>query len=55
MLIVDNGKRQIMEGIELPNQGRIRMLGEMENYKYLAVDAIKKTEIKEKISMHQMN
>ena len=32
-----NGKRQIMEGIELPNQERIRTLGEKENYKYLGI------------------
>ena len=37
-------KRQIREGIELPNQGRIRMLWDKENYKYLRkleVDTIK--------------
>ena len=30
-----NGKRQIMEGIELPHQERIRKLGEKETYDYL--------------------
>ena len=37
-------KRQTMEGIELPNQERIRTFGEKENYKYLGileVDTIK--------------
>ena len=28
MLIIKNGKRQMMEGIELPNQGKIRTHGE---------------------------
>ena len=35
MLIMRSRKRQISEGIELPNQDRIRMLGEKETYKYL--------------------
>ena len=37
-------KRMKTEGIKLPNQERIRTLGEKENYKYLcllAVDNIK--------------
>ena len=41
-----------MEGIEVPNQKRIRALGEKENYKYLRIleaDSIKQAEIKEKI------
>ena len=33
MLIVKNEKREIREVVELPNQERIRMLGEKENYK----------------------
>ena len=39
-----------MEGIELPNQDRIRTLGQNENYKYLILEAdtIKKAEMKEK-------
>ena len=37
MLIMTCGKRQITEGIELPNQERIRTLGEKENYKYLGI------------------
>ena len=44
-----SGKRQITEGIELPNQEKIRMLGEKENYKYLGileVDTTKQAEIK---------
>ena len=45
------GKRQITEGIELPNPERIRSLREKENYKYLgmfAADTIKQAEMKEK-------
>ena len=35
MLIMRSRKRQITEGIELPNQERIRMLREKETNKYL--------------------
>ena len=47
-----SGKREITEAIELPNQERIRMLGEKENYMYLGIlkaDTIKHVEMKEKI------
>ena len=46
-----SGKRQITEGIELPNQERIRMFREKETYKYsgiLKADTIKHVEMKEK-------
>ena len=46
MLIMNSGKIQITEGIELPNQERIRTLGEKE---ILKVGAIKIAEMKEKI------
>ena len=52
MLIMRSEKQQIIEGIELPNQERIRMLGEKENYNYLGIfeaDTIKQAEMKEKI------
>ena len=42
-------KREIIEGKELPNQVRLRMLEEKENYKYLGgleVDTIKQNERK---------
>ena len=59
MLIMKSGKSQIIEGIELPNQERIRILGEKENYNYLGIleeDTIKQLEIKEKIRrVHQTN
>ncbi len=41
-----------MEGIEMPNQERIRTLEEKENYKYLGIlerDDIKETKMKKKI------
>ena len=37
ILIIKSGKRKKMKGIELPNQERIRMLGEKKNYKYFGM------------------
>ena len=34
MLVIKSRKRHMTEGIELPNQEKIRMLGEKETYKY---------------------
>ena len=51
MLIIKSGKREITKGIELPNQERIRTLGEKENYYYLGIletDTVKQVEIKAK-------
>ena len=50
VLIRKCGKRHMTEGIELPNQEKIRTLGERETYKYLGVletDTIKHAEMKE--------
>ena len=47
-----NGKRHMTEGMELPNQEKIRTHGEKEVYKYLGIleaDIIKQVEMKEKI------
>ena len=47
-----SGKRQMTEGMEQPNQEKIRMLGEKETYKYLEIqeaDTIKQVKMKEKI------
>ena len=44
-------KQYMTEGIELPNQEKIRMLGEKKTYKYLEIleaDTIKQVEMKEK-------
>ena len=52
MLIKKSEKRETTEGTELPNQEKIRMLGEKENYKYLGIleaDTIKQAEMKEKV------
>ena len=37
MLIMKSGKRYITDGIELPNQDKIRTLAENETYKYLGI------------------
>ena len=50
MLILKNGKRLMREGMELPNQEKIRTPRE-KSYKYLTileVDIIKQVEIKHK-------
>ena len=47
-----SGKRQLPDGIELPNQDKIRRLAENETYKYFGIpeaDTIKQVEIKDKI------
>ena len=46
-----SGKRGTSKRIKLPNQERIRILGQKENYKYLGIlkaDTIKEAEMKEK-------
>ena len=46
-------KWHMVEGIELSNQEKIRMLGEKETYKYLGIlelDIVKQVEMKEKIT-----
>ena len=51
MQIMRCGKWQMMEGIELPNQEKIRRLGEKETYKILGIleaDTIKQAGMKEK-------
>ena len=47
-----SGKRHMTDGMELPNQDKIRTLGENETYKYLGIleaDSIKQVEMKDKI------
>ena len=51
------GKWHLNDGMELPNQDKIRMLGEKENYKYLGIleaDTIKQMEMKDKITKEYM-
>ena len=52
MLVMKSGKQQLTDGMELPNQDKIKMLAENETYKYLGIlgaDTIKQVEMKEKI------
>ena len=52
MLVMISGKRHLTDGMELPNQDKIRTLREKETYKYLGIleaDTIKQVEMKEKI------
>ena len=52
MLVMKSGKRHLTDGMELPNQDKIRTLGENETYKYLGIleaDNIKQVEMKDKI------
>ena len=37
MLVMKSGKRHTTDGIELPNQDKIRTLGENNTYKYLRI------------------
>ena len=51
LIVMKSGKRHLTDGIELPNQDKIRTLAE-ENYKYLGIleaDNIKQVEMKSKI------
>ena len=52
ILVMKSGKRHLTEGMELPNQDKIRTPAEKETYKYLGIleaDTIKQEERKEKI------
>ena len=52
MLVMKSGKRQLIDGMELPNEDKIRTLAENQTYKYLGIleaDTIKQVEMKEKI------
>ena len=52
LIVIKSGKRHLTDGIELPNQDKIRTLAENETYKYLGIleaDTIKQVEMKNKI------
>ena len=52
MLVMKSGKRHLTDGMELPNQDKIKTLTENETYKYLGIleaDTIKQVEMKEEI------
>ena len=49
LLVVKSGKRHLTDGIELPNQDKIRTLAENETYEYLGIleaDTVKQVEKK---------
>ena len=49
--VMKSGKQQLADGMELPNQDKIKTLTESETYKYLAIleaDTIKHVEMKKK-------
>ena len=49
MLVVKSGKRQLTDGMELPNNDKIKTLAENETNKYLGIleaDTIKQVEMK---------
>ena len=52
LLVMKSGKQHLIDGIELPNQDKIRTLAENRTYKYLGIleaDTIKQVEKKNKI------
>ena len=52
MLVIKSGKRHMTDGMELPNQDKIRTLRESETNKYLDIleaDTIKQVQMKDKI------
>ena len=52
LLVMKSGKRHLTDGIELPNQDKIRTPAENKTYKYLGIleaDTIKQVEMKNKI------
>ena len=52
MLVIKSGKHHMTDGMELPNQDKIRTLGENETYKYLRIleaDTIKQVEMEDTI------
>ena len=57
VLVMNSGKRHLTDGIELPNQDKIRTLTENETYKYLGIleaDTIKQVEMKDKIQKENL-
>ena len=53
MLVIKSGKRILTNGMELPNQDKVKRFAENETYKYLEIleaDTFKQVEMKEKNS-----
>ena len=55
MLVMKSGKHYLTDGMELPNQDKIRTLGEKETYKYSEAGTIKQVEMKEKIKKEYLS
>ena len=58
MIVMKSGKRHLLDGIELPNQEKIRTLGKKETSKYLGIleaNTIKQVEMKEKIKKEYLS
>ena len=58
MLVTKSGKRHLSDGMELPNQDKIRTLAENETYKYLGIleaDTIKQMEMNDKIQKEYLS
>ena len=52
LLVMKSAKRHLTDGLELPNQDKIRTLAKSETNKYLGIleaDTIKRVEMKNKI------
>ena len=49
LLVIKSGKRHLTDGIELPNQDKIRTLAENEYLEILEANTIKQVEMKNKI------
>ena len=50
LLVMKSGKQHLTDGIELPNQDKIRILGEKETYKYLGIKWRWKKKLRKNIS-----
>ena len=58
LLVMKSGKRHLTDGIELPNQDKIRTLAENKTYKYLGIleaDTIKQVKMKNKIQKEYLS
>ena len=57
MLVIKSSKRHLMDGMELPNEDKIRTPREKETYKYLGIleaDTIKHVKMNEKIKIEYL-
>ena len=55
MIVMKSDKRHLIDGMEQPNQDKIKTYGEKETYKYLCIletDTVKQVKMKEKLRKH---